>query len=395
MRILFDLISTQPAGNSKYHGGSEYAKVVFEFLLKKNESHHRNQEVVAFFNEDMYLDKHIRDLINHYQIKYYNVKGKKDLQELLNTGQFDKFYSALPYEYYDLCLHNINFLYTIHGLRPLELPTDTFESKYQQNLISKLKFFYKTYFKNRYINMRKLQFDRLLMVTQNRKIIVPSYHTKFALLNHFPYLNNEQISVLYSPMKTEKSNIINEEDSLTELGVAKKNYYLLISGDRWIKNSYRAILAFDRLLSEQKEFQKKILVLGVNNESFFLKKLKNKKKFIFRGYIPEEELEVAYKNAFCFIYPTLNEGFGYPPLESMKYGVPVIASAITSIPEVCKDGVVYFNPYSIEEIMNRILYINNENSIRDELSKRGLEVYKNVREKQEEMLDNLIEMILT
>ena len=56
----------------------------------------------------------------------------------------------------------------------------------------------------------------------------------------------------------------------------------------------------------------------------------------------------------------MNEGFGYPPLEAMKYGVPVITSSFASIPEVCSDAVLYTNPYSVEEIGIRILQLENQ-----------------------------------
>lgn len=72
-----------------------------------------------------------------------------------------------------------------------------------------------------------------------------------------------------------------------------------------------------------------------------------------------EKLASLYQNAYLFVYPTLNEGFGYPPIEAMQFATPVICSAITSTTEICGDSVLYFNPYSIDEIKNRILMMEN------------------------------------
>jgi glycosyltransferase involved in cell wall biosynthesis len=128
---------------------------------------------------------------------------------------------------------------------------------------------------------------------------------------------------------------------------------MLINSNRWLKNSYRAVIAFDRLFSFYPDLEYKVLLLGLEDikiKQRFIKRLKNPEHFVFSGYIERNDLERLYLDAFCFVYPTLNEGFGYPPLDCMKYGTPVLASAITSVPEVCGEGVMYFSPTSIDEI---------------------------------------------
>ena len=103
-------------------------------------------------------------------------------------------------------------------------------------------------------------------------------------------------------------------------------------------------------------------------------------------------MEKLYANALVFVYPSLNEGFGYPPLEAMKYGVPVIASPFSSIPEVCGGSVLYFNPFSVEEIMNRMLMIMDDN-LHYEYSQKALLRYSEIKRKQDEDLNRLIDYI--
>ena len=110
------------------------------------------------------------------------------------------------------------------------------------------------------------------------------------------------------------------------------------------------------------------------------------------GYVDDLELEQLYHDAYCLIYPSLNEGFGYPPLEAMHYNVPVIASPYTSIPEVCQDSAIYFNPFSVQEIANRILQIS-DSDIHAEYSKKAQKQYLKITEKQTTDLDKLIDFI--
>jgi glycosyltransferase involved in cell wall biosynthesis len=62
------------------------------------------------------------------------------------------------------------------------------------------------------------------------------------------------------------------------------------------------------------------------------------------GFVPDEELNVLYRHAAWFIFPSLYEGFGLPPLEAMANGCPVLAAQAASIPEVCGDAALYFDP---------------------------------------------------
>ena len=116
----------------------------------------------------------------------------------------------------------------------------------------------------------------------------------------------------------------------------------MISCNRWLKNSYRGILALDQFFSDKKNQNYKAVILGQIPKRL-QKKIKNIEKFEFKKYVDNDELEKLYAEAFALFYPTLNEGFGYPPIEAMKYGTPILSSAIASLPEVCGDAAIYFN----------------------------------------------------
>lgn len=388
MRILYDLMATQPSGGNKFHGGGEYAKIVFEHLIKNK----KNAEIVCLYNKNNYLDKDIIKLIKNNHLELLNIENKTDIQEIISTFKINKVYSALPYQFYDLSLDNLEFVCTIHGLRPIEMPTDGCEIRYAKSIRDIGKYVYKNILKKRYISIKKNQFNKLFKISKNFKIIVPSQHTKYSLLCYFTELKQKQIYVLYSPRQ--KTVPLNNIKKLQDLNLREKQFFLLINADRWIKNSFRAIQALDQLFSGFPEIKKKVLVLGSDKIKRFEKMVINKNKFIFHGYVERNVLEVLYKSAYCLIYPTLNEGFGYPPLECMKYGTPVLCSAITSITEICGDGVIFFNPFSVEEIKNRILQLVFEPDIYERYSQRSIEIAKKVAIKQDQMLDKLIDIIL-
>ena len=394
MKILFDLIASQPS-QGKFHGAGEYSWTVLERLLDKK----KDQTIECFYNPELWLNPTIKEKLKKEALTIHQVANKKEIQHLIKTGNYDKFYSALPYNYFDLDFSSVNLIFSFHGLRDLEMSKDKFELKYAQNSKDFLRFFLKIVFKKFYHKIKKKNFRKLLEIKAKKyDLILPTLHTKYALLGYLPFIFKKEIKfhVLYCPAK--KRPHFNQEESLTlkKYFLKKADFFLIISANRWIKNSYRALKALDSIYSNFPEVTIKTVVLGIDNSKKFSSYVKNKDKFLFLNYLEEEELEVFYKNAFLFIYPTLNEGFGYPPLEAMKYGTPSICSAISSVPEVCQNSVIYFNPFSIEEIKNRILnfiFEQNEKE-REKHQLLAKERHDSVFSKQEDDLNKICNLIL-
>ena len=89
------------------------------------------------------------------------------------------------------------------------------------------------------------------------------------------------------------------------------------------------------------------------------------------GYVNDLEKLILLRNANCFVFPSLYEGFGLPSLEAMAMGCPVLTSKISAIPEACQDAALYVNPNSIPEIAEGILEMVNNNTLREELITNG------------------------
>ncbi|MFW6008911.1 MAG: glycosyltransferase [archaeon] len=392
MNILFDLQATQP-NKAGYHGGGEYAKAVLERLIELK----KDEVITGIYDPQKKLDERINILINKNKLKLISFETKKEISTLIDSGKFNKFYTALPYRYHNLNLENIDFFFTIHGLRAIEQPTDKYELKTVNSIQGFSKYIYKNLFTYEYINLKKKQINKLFeSIDNNSEIIVPSFHTKYSIYSEFPQICLDQIKVLYSPLKklTPKEKLPPIDKILKRYKLESKNYFLITSARRWIKNAFRAIRALDELFTTFKHIDKKVLILGIDKNNWILRKIKNKDKFIFDEYIKEEELNVLYSEAFAFVFPTLNEGFGYPPLESMFYKTPVLAAARSSIPEVCGNAALYFDPLSINEMKNRFLSILYEPNLRSFYIEEGINRYNFIVKKQDRMLDELCNLIL-
>ena len=107
---------------------------------------------------------------------------------------------------------------------------------------------------------------------------------------------------------------------------------------------------------------------------FLCKELLIDDKIIFTGFVIDDDLPIFYNASSAFIYPSLYEGFGLPPLEAMSCSTPVIASNLTSIPEVTNNCAILIDPFNKDELASAIINLLNSESLLEEYSQKG---YKN------------------
>jgi alpha-1,3-rhamnosyl/mannosyltransferase len=96
-------------------------------------------------------------------------------------------------------------------------------------------------------------------------------------------------------------------------------------------------------------------------------------KYTHLGYVPEAELPSLTAGAAAFCYPSLYEGFGFPVVQAMAAGVPVITSAVSSLPEVAGEGAVYVDPRSTSELTAALCRVLTSPALRDQLGREGRE----------------------
>jgi glycosyltransferase involved in cell wall biosynthesis len=93
----------------------------------------------------------------------------------------------------------------------------------------------------------------------------------------------------------------------------------------------------------------------------------------FTGSIPAEDLRGLYNGAEVFVYPSLYEGFGFPPLEAMACGLPTVLSNVSSLPEVGGEAAMYVDPQAVESITEGTLRVLEDTQLRQLMSRRGIE----------------------
>lgn len=157
-------------------------------------------------------------------------------------------------------------------------------------------------------------------------------------------------------------------------------YFLFVGTIEPRKNIERTIDAFLNISSKLKEDVKLVIVgqKGWKCEKIIKKINENKEKIFWFNSVSKEELPYFYGNAIALIYPSLYEGFGLPIVEAFKFGIPVITSNISSLPEVAGKGAILVNPYNIKEIEDAILKIYLDKDLRNKLiekQKKKIEKY--------------------
>lgn len=175
------------------------------------------------------------------------------------------------------------------------------------------------------------------------------------------------IHVIYSGIE----HIFNsrpDEKILSKYKLKERPYVLVVASMNPNKN-FKLIIEAAKLCKDEKFH---FIVVGGSNSYVFADTLFEDSQHVKHiGYVSDEELAALYCNAACFIFPSLYEGFGFPPLEAMAHGCPVIVSPLASLPEICADSALYCDPYNPQELVEKVKLILENNAARDELIKKG------------------------
>jgi glycosyltransferase involved in cell wall biosynthesis len=148
------------------------------------------------------------------------------------------------------------------------------------------------------------------------------------------------------------------------------------------KNVVRMIEAFSALKAELEKTQAfpelKLIIIGDDlsgnpdlRRTVIRSGVQNDVRFL--GFVPIETLRIFYDAAKIFVFPSLYEGFGLPPLEAMAHGTPVVASNVSSLPEVVGNAAVLVNPENVFEIMRALHRVLTNQPLRDRMKDRGYE----------------------
>lgn len=149
-----------------------------------------------------------------------------------------------------------------------------------------------------------------------------------------------------------------------------EDYILYVGALSERKNISRLIKSFEEAKNKY-DFPHKLVLIGPSEKLLYESVNLNKSPdIVIPGYVNDYELKYAYKNAELFVFPSLYEGFGLPPLEAMACGTPVVASNTTALPEVLDNAAEFVNPHSTQSIAEGLATVNNKQRLA-KLSKLG------------------------
>lgn len=193
------------------------------------------------------------------------------------------------------------------------------------------------------------------------RILTTSYWVKQDIEKKY---HRTDIDVIYVPILIKENEIVDFEILQDRYHIEKKHFFYTVSQMIPHKNLKTIIDVMDRIVhSEGKTYDlpEKLVISGINgNAAEELKKQINDKNLqnhiVLTGFISNEERNSLYRNCHTFLFPSVFEGFGMPPIEAMLFKTRVITTKCASIPEVTQGKAVYVdNPYDVDEWIEKIM----------------------------------------
>lgn len=391
MNILFDQTEAQSV---IFNGAAEYAQSVFLRMLTKLDTY---SDVILYnlysskksFSYTKLSNENLRQYKRVIPVDYEG----KTLKEIIIENNINLLFITCGQSFCDLPLGNLNNLpckvvCVIHDLLDSEMSQSHISMfQYLFYYPSKILRSYLSRIKVRLLNAKNIHSRKKQLMTMlennDATIITVSNYSQKSLFYNYPSLKNK-VKVFFAPTKEpmNKDNIKNE--ILRNLIETKQPYFLLVSADRILKNAQRMLNAYLRY-REYSKCDIKFVTIG-NFKS-------NNPSHISLPYLSASDLEKSYKHCYALFYPSLFEGFGYPPLEAMKYGKPVFCSNVCSMPEILGNAPIYFSPIYETDMFSALFKLNPESY--KTVSERSFQQYKKVKEKQITDLDLLVNSIMS
>lgn len=213
----------------------------------------------------------------------------------------------------------------------------------------------------------------LRMMSAARGIVAISHSTRSDLLSHCRYIDDSKVAVLHNGLAETWSRVIDKptvSKFRQEHGFVKGPIILHVGNDNWYKNFAGVLRAF-AILAHPTALLVKVGEMGSENEAL-AKQLGISERVIQFQDKTDDELRLFYSSADILVFPSLHEGFGWPPLEAMACECPVVASSSASLPEVCGDAAIYVKPTDPREIATGIRRLLEDASLRKECIRKGL-----------------------
>jgi len=211
------------------------------------------------------------------------------------------------------------------------------------------------------------------------RVVTVSHFSKEEILTHLPFLRDEDVVVVYEA-GNDTYHPLDRDDAVQQVrcryGISG-NYILSLGGIDPRKNTRLLVQSFLEL-KHQGTISERLLVVGVPKcaQTMFFDHADSstcRGETLFLDFVSEEDLLLLYNGATVFVYPSLFEGFGLPPLEAMACGTPVISSNTTSIPEIAGDAALLIDPTDGNCLKRVLADLLHDRCLCEQLTRRGFD----------------------
>ena len=350
MKIVIDMRMY----GSRIGGLGRYNEKLLEYLVKQDSDHQYVLILRKWTDDFPKLPKNFS--VKVCNCKWYSFKEQFVLPFVLKKLKPD----LVHFTHFNVpVLYKGKFVVTIHDLIMTKFPSRR-ASRLNTFMFAIKNFFYEKVIRH--------------AVKKSTKIITVSDFTAQDVIEHFELSEEEskKVQTVYNGLT------VLDKKPTKKLELPEK-FFVYIGNAYPHKNLDFLIQVFCKFVERYPDYY--LILAGTKN--YFYQKLeqqvkdcKKSKHVIFPGYASDEDLIQYYSKATAYIFPSLYEGFGLPPLEAMACKLPVLSSNSSCLPEVLGDSVLYFDPNDEEELLRKMNIIVKDEALREELIDRGLERIK-------------------
>lgn len=344
MRIGINLVPLFPG---KIGGAEQYVRNVIGFLEKEPGAQVHlflNDQAFDTFGETEQLRKHRVDI-------YQDMPPQLDF--LIDENNLDVWFCPI----FDL------------SPCPCHIPAVTSILDIQQE-------YYPENFSRRELAQRKKSIAQ--GTEHSDRILTISEYSKQTLMEKFG-VPGEKITVTYLDADSSfDAPILPERQGEVKAAYGLPESYILYPANSWPHKNHLRLLEAYAKLKKEKGIREKLVFTGAKKENQKdverkIRKWQIEEDVVYLGYIAQQDMPYVFAGASLLAFPSLFEGFGIPLLEAMRVGLPIAASRVTSIPEICGESALYFDPLSPEDMAEKIAALLGDASLRASLAEKGRE----------------------
>lgn len=345
MRIVIDARMYQESGVGRY---------IRNLIYKLQQLDKKNEYFILLLQKDydnLVFKNNFRKILANF--RWYGIKEQLNLPAILNKLKPD----LVHFPHFNAPIfYGGKFIVTIHDLIHQHFRMD------RATTLNPI-----TY------KLKQIGYNKVFQnaVDKSIKILVPSNYVKNLLIKKWG-IEGDKIMVTYEAVD---DKLLKMATGLSKNEIVKPPYIFYVGNAHPHKNVEGLIKAFLKL--KEKYSDLKFVLSGYDH--YFWQRLRNEnqqKGIIYTGYVDDEELIGLYKNASCFVMPSFEEGFGIPLLEAMACSCAVVSSNAGALKEVGGDACLYFDPYSKEDMAEKISQVLDDQDLRNRLIKLGRSRYK-------------------